>query len=162
MGTYDTKKEAEKRLGQVEYFKHMNEDTEIEEDIEKHDTLNPKLFDNNYLKPEVRQQLLNIVDVFLGMLEDNEIKIDVEDVILTGSSASYNYNKDSDIDLHIIVDTSKFDCPDDLYPKLYDAYKSIFNSKYDISIYGIPVEIYVETNATGHISNGIYSLKKDA
>ena len=25
MGTYDTKKEAQKRLGQVEYFKHMNE-----------------------------------------------------------------------------------------------------------------------------------------
>ena len=27
MGTYDTKKEAEKRLGQVEYFKHVNEST---------------------------------------------------------------------------------------------------------------------------------------
>lgn len=26
MGTYDTKKEAKKRLGQVEYFKHMNEE----------------------------------------------------------------------------------------------------------------------------------------
>lgn len=27
MGTYDTKAEAEKRLKQVEYFKHLNEDT---------------------------------------------------------------------------------------------------------------------------------------
>ena len=32
MGTYDTKKEAEKRLGQVEYFKHINE--EIDKDLE--------------------------------------------------------------------------------------------------------------------------------
>lgn len=52
MGTYDTKKEAEKRLGQVEYFKHINESlekTEMDEGIEKHDTLNPKLFDENNL-----------------------------------------------------------------------------------------------------------------
>ena len=33
MGTYDTKKEAKKRLGQVEYFKHMNE--EVEKDLEE-------------------------------------------------------------------------------------------------------------------------------
>ena len=32
LGTYDTKKEAEKRLQQVHYFKHMNEEVEIKGD----------------------------------------------------------------------------------------------------------------------------------
>jgi hypothetical protein len=31
----------------------------------------------------------------------------------------------------------------------------------DISIYGIPVEIYVETEDTGRVSNGVYSIKND-
>ena len=160
MGTYDTKKEAEKRLGQVEYFKHMNE--EVKEDVEKHKHLNPKLFDNNHLKPEVRQKCMEIVDFFLKQLEEDEVKIDVKDIIFTGSNASYNYTKDSDIDLHIIADTSNFECPDNLYPKLYNAYKSLFNSKFDVSFYGIPVEIYVEADDTPLISNGVYSIKNDA
>ena len=159
MGTYDTKKEAEKRLGQVEYFKHMNE--EVKEDVEKHKHLNPKLFDNNHLKPEVRQKCMEIVDFFLKQLEEDEVKIDVKDIIFTGSNASYNYTKDSDIDLHIIADTSNFECPDNLYPKLYNAYKSLFNSKFDVSFYGIPVEIYVEADDTPLISNGVYSIKND-
>lgn len=31
MGTYDTKEEAEKRLKQIEYFKHLNEDVDFSE-----------------------------------------------------------------------------------------------------------------------------------
>ena len=134
----------------------------VEEDVEKHKHLNPKLFDNNHLKPQVREKCLEIVDLFLKLLEEDEVKIDIKDIIFTGSNASYNYTKDSDIDLHIIADTSNFECPDNLYPKLYNAYKSLFNSKYDISFYGIPVEIYVETGDTPLISNGIYSIKNDA
>ena len=135
---------------------------EVKEDVEKHKHLNPKLFDNNHLKPEVRQKCMEIVDFFLKQLEEDEVKIDVKDIIFTGSNASYNYTKDSDIDLHIIADTSNFECPDNLYPKLYNAYKSLFNSKFDVSFYGIPVEIYVETGDTPLISNGIYSIKNDA
>lgn len=29
MGTYDTKEEAKKRLKQIEYFRHINEDKKI-------------------------------------------------------------------------------------------------------------------------------------
>ena len=38
----------------------------------------------------------------------------------------------------------------------------ILNSKFDVSFYGIPVEIYVETGDTPLISNGVYSIKNDA
>ena len=163
----ELEKEDKEREAKIEASVEDNgsaDETEekIEEDVEKHDHLNPKLFDNNHLKPEVREKCLEIVDLFLKLLEEDEVKIDIKDIIFTGSNASYNYTKDSDIDLHIIADTSNFECPDNLYPKLYNAYKSLFNSKYDISFYGIPVEIYVETGDTPLISNGIYSIKNDA
>lgn len=155
MGTYDTKKEAEKRLGQVEYFKHMNET------IEKHDTLNQKLFDGMQLKPEVRKKAEEVVNEFLRILAEDEVKITVRDVILTGSNASYNYTKDSDIDLHILAKTIDLDDPEKLYSKLYNCYRRIFESKFDISFYGIPVEVYVETEDNPVVSNGIYSVMYD-
>ena len=151
MGTYTTKKEAEKRLGQVEYFKHMNESlekTEMDEGIEKHDTLNPKLFDeNNHLNPEVREKLLQIADEFIKCVKDDEVKFILKDVKLVGSNASYNYNPDSDIDLHLVADTKSLKCPDDLYPVIYNLYKSAWNNKFTPTIHGIPVELYVETEA---------------
>lgn len=151
MGTYTTKKEAEKRLSQVEYFKHMNESlekTEIDEGIEKHDTLNQKLFDENkHLRPEVREKLLQIADEFIKCIKDDEVKFILKDVKLVGSNANYNYNQDSDIDLHLVADTKSLKCPGDLYPVIYNLYKSAWNNKFTPTIHGIPVELYVETEA---------------
>lgn len=189
MGTYTTKKEAKKRLGQVEYFKHINEevddkffdnslkepeedyedkliaeeqklankysylakdftDKDINENIEKHDTLNQKLFDENkHLRPEVREKLLQIADEFIKCIKDDEVKFILKDVKLVGSNANYNYNQDSDIDLHLVADTKSLKCPDDLYPVIYNLYKSAWNNKFTPTIHGIPVELYVETEA---------------
>ena len=69
----------------------------------------------------------------------------IKDIILVGSNASYNYTKDSDLDIHIKVDLDNLECPSDLYALLYSAYRSIFNKNLDIDFYGIPVEIFVET-----------------
>ena len=59
----------------------------MNEDIEKHDVLNPKLFDGNHLKPEVRQKALDIVEEFKSQLAEDEIKLNVVDVVLTGTRA---------------------------------------------------------------------------
>lgn len=132
------------------------------EDIEKHDVLNPKLFtDKETLKPEVKNKINDIVDEFVNMLAEDEIKINIKDIILVGSNVSYNYTKDSDLDVHIIADTENLQCPDNLYPKLYSAYRSLFNKKFNIDFYDIPVEIYVETDETPRVSNGVYSVLKD-
>lgn len=131
----------------------------LKEDIEKHDKLNDKLFDENEeLIPEVKERVLEIADKFVEMLKEDEIKATVKDVVLIGSNVSYNYTKDSDLDVHIILDSSDLKCPDGLYDKLYSAYRSIFNKNYDITIKGIPVEIYVELDETNAKSNGVYSL----
>ena len=132
----------------------------IQETVEKHDTLNPKLFtEDEVLKDEVRNKMLEIVDVFAESLKQDGIKFNVDDIILIGSNANYNYTKNSDIDLHIITNTDDLNCPDDLYPLLYSAYRSLFNKKFDINFYGIPLEVYVETSGTPRVSGGVYSVK---
>lgn len=143
----------------------------LDEDIEKHNQLNPKLWDeNSQLKKEVREKILEIVDKFLEQLKDDEIKIEVEDIKIVGSNCSYNYTKDSDLDIHIVANTKKLESKDNLYPVIYDKYRSLFNSKYEIEFYGIPVEVYVETSDTqleeerkpsALKSNGIYSVMND-
>lgn len=133
----------------------------LSEDIEKHDTLNEKLFEGEKLKEDVREKIFEIAKFFTDGLAEDEIKINVKDIILVGSNASYNYTKDSDLDIHLIADLSATSCPDNLYPKLYSAYRSIFNKNMDIDFYGIPVELYVETGEVPLVSNGIYSVMKD-
>lgn len=133
----------------------------MNEAIEKHNELNQKLFDGDHLKPEVREKAEEIINEFLKILAEDEVKLIVRDVILTGSNASYNYTKDSDIDLHIIAETKSFEESADVYAKLYKAYGRIFGNKFEISFYGIPVEIYVETESNPAVSNGIYSVMFD-
>ena len=130
----------------------------IDEDIEKHDTLNPKLFDGEELKPEIKDKIEQIAYQFIRELNEDGIRFTLKDIVLLGSNVSYNYTKDSDLDIHLIADSSGLECPDDLYPLIYSAYRSMFNKNYDIRIKGIPSEIYVEMDEPQARSNGIYSL----
>lgn len=132
----------------------------IKEKVEQHSTLNPKLFDlqSELLHPKVLAQIKKIVIEFLKNLSENNIKIFIKDILLIGSNCAYNYTDSSDIDIHIIADTSKLKCPDNLYSLLYSAYRTIFKSKYNIKLYDIPVEMYVETEDSTRVSNGEYSI----
>ena len=116
----------------------------LNEKIEKHNELNPLLFDNEDLKPEVKEKIKDIVSTFKKDLLESGVSIEIKDIILVGSNVSYNYTKNSDLDIHIVVDSSKLDCNPEIYTLLYGAYRSLFNKNYDITIKGIPVEIYVE------------------
>lgn len=133
-------------------------ENDVDEDIEKHDTLNPKLFENDELKEDVREALKRVVDAFVADLRESDIDLAVKDAVIVGSNVNYNYTKDSDLDLHIIADSSKSSYPGEVLTLLYSAYRSIFNKNYDITIKGIPCEVYVELDETGTDSNGVYSL----
>lgn len=148
----------------------------IEENIERHEQLNPKIFsEDNKLLPDVRKKLLGIANKFIGELKEDEITFKLLDIELVGSNCSYNYTDNSDIDLHLIADVASLDCPGDLYPLLYSAYRTIFNQKYDFTISNIPVEIFIEmssaepadessdetTETPGLRSNGVYSITKN-
>lgn len=128
------------------------------ESYEIHEQLNKKIFDGEKLKPEVREKILDIVDEFIDNLW---IKIDVLDIQLLGSNASYNYTDQSDMDIHIITNFELLNVPEEVANALYNLEKSNFNDKYDITIKGIPVELYVEDVNSGAVSNGVYSVVND-
>ena len=129
--------------------------------IEYHDTLNPKLWENNSLKSDVKNKLLEIYQTFISKLKENEIPIEVIDVLLLGSNAAYNYTDNSDIDLHIITDFSNLPLNDTLTQIFYNNEKSKFNDDYDITIKGLPVEVYIEDINAGNMTDGVYSLLQD-
>lgn len=134
----------------------------LTEAIEKHDKLNSKLFTKDeVLKDKVRDKMLEIVDEFLADLKEQKVKIKVDDILFIGSNASYNYTKDSDIDLHIIANTKAVDYPKELGAALYSAYRSLFNKQLDIALYDIPLELFVEIEDSPRVSNGVYSVKKN-
>ena len=126
--------------------------------IKFHDQLNPKLWRNNQLRPEVKDQLETIAKDFLEELGINGL--DVTDLTLSGSNAAYSYTPNSDLDLHILVDMSKYP-DDDIYRELFNAKKTIYNDTHDIHIHGVPVELYVQDSREPVVSLGEYSLKND-
>lgn len=126
------------------------------EKFEVHDELNPKLWDKTSLKEDVREKLLEVVEQFK---QSCELPLNIVDIHLVGSQASYNYTEFSDLDLHIVSNFSIVDCSADILQAAYNSVKSKFNSDYHVTLHGVDVEVYVEDIQTTVLSNGIYSVK---
>ena len=139
---------------------NLNESSMItlEESIEVHDNLNPKLWNTDMtLKEEVLTKLKEISDEFINYIE---IPLNIVDIEIVGSNASFNYNSKSDIDLHIIVNFALSYIEPAILQQLYNSKKNSFNSNYDLTIKGLPVELYVEDVMSGNATNGRYSILK--
>ena len=132
----------------------------INEAFEVHETLNPKLWDTatNKLLPEVREKIIEICTSFEDYIE---APIDIVDIQLVGSNASYNYTEHSDLDVHIIADFELVTENTEILKSLYDTKKSNFNKTMDITIHGVNVEMYIQDVNSAIISNGIYSVCDD-
>ena len=139
---------------------HVTFDKQLEEEVEPEsfdvqETLEPRIWQDNKLKPRIRKALLKIAQDFIDGLPT---EIDVQDVTLTGSIANYTWSNYSDVDLHIIVDFVGVDENRELVKAFFDNARMRWNDKHDISIKGYDVEIYVEDSAETHKSSGIYSV----
>ena len=126
--------------------------------ISFHDELNPKLFVDDQLRPEVKKQLLIIAQDFLAALGVNDLN--VEDITISGSNAAYSYTPHSDLDLHILVDVSGLS-DDEIYLELFNAKKTLYNDTHDITIHNIPIELYAQDANEPVISLGEYSVLRD-
>ncbi len=133
----------------------------LNEDFYTHKELNPVLFKNNKLKPEIREALLNIAHTFIDEVKSNEVPLNVCDYWIVGSNASYNYGPNSDIDIHIIVNMDSIEIDPRILTILYNYAKSSFNKDHNIKIKGHEVEVYIEDMNTTSISDGIYSIQQD-
>jgi hypothetical protein len=134
------------------------ESFKLSDAVKFHEELNPRLWDNEKLDPEVRDQLLLIAEDFVEYLGLDNLK--VEDVTISGSNAAYSYTPHSDLDLHILVDFNNL--PDDpVYQELFTAKKTLYNDAHDITVREVPVELYVQDTNQVHTSLGEYSVVHD-
>lgn len=123
--------------------------------------LNPNIFDEDgQMYSEVRDKILEIVDAFLDYTQIKE-DVKVSDIRVVGSNASYNYNENSDLDVHIVTDLSKISKPETIAQLYFGEVKHAFKEAYDIKIKGIEVELYVEDVNASAVTNGIYSVMQD-
>src|SRR6185437_3918912 len=136
---------------------------EFKTGLEYHDTLNPALWNGDELKPEVYAKLMIVAIDFIAFCGIDPTK--VSDIVMTGSSANYNYSPQSDIDLHVIAVYE----PDHMneagisVQNAFNAFKTLYNESRHISIYGFPLELYVQPTSEHFTSNaGVYSLEKES
>jgi len=123
-----------------------------------HKSLNPNLFNGTTLRPEIRSSLLKIAQHFIDYVNIDDLK--VVDITISGSSANYTYTPNSDLDLHIIVETDPKEY--ETMKELYDAKKNTYNFQHNITVKGIDVELYIQDTSEEHHSSGIYSIKNDS
>ena len=142
----------------------MNNFQKILNSFSVQETLNPKVWENpeNPQKakmiPKVKKALMRIAEEFIDYLGED---VFVEDIVLTGSLANFNWSEFSDFDLHIIVDFEQYEDESDLYKELYNLKKQVFNDKHNIKIFGYDVELYAQDSEEPHFATGVYSVMND-
>lgn len=159
----------------MEYLMKQYEPVGVNENIEKElapddvdlssfnikKELNPKFWKDGHLDSRIRLKLIDIADAVMDYIDADWF--DPEDVTITGSLANYNWNdKYSDIDLHILIDFDDIDEDKEKAKKYVEnAIKSWKSEHNGITIYGFPVEVYVQDANEPHTSSGVYSIDKD-
>ena len=114
-----------------------------------------ELWFRDYMKPDVMDAALRIANEFFESL--NLTGIEIKDIILTGSLASYNWSDVSDFDLHILIDFNQLDNVS-LMEDYFKEKTRAWNDIHSILLKGFEVELYIQDNNEPHVANGIYSL----
>lgn len=128
----------------------------VNDTVKYHDKLCPVAWQGTDMRPEVREKLLQIAEIFVGYLEVPNFR--VLDVVLTGSLANYNWTRFSDFDIHIVTEYDDLNA-DAIASAFYQAKKKIWNDSHDITIKGHEAELYVEDVNEPPVAQGMFSLK---
>ena len=138
-------------INELESFK-------LSDAVKFHKELNPQLWEDHKLDPEVRDQLLLIAKDFVEYLGISDLK--VKDVTISGSNAAYSYTPHSDLDLHVLVDFNELP-NNEVYQELFTAKKTLYNDEHNITVHDVPVELYVQDSNQPVQSLGEYSIVHD-
>jgi hypothetical protein len=129
--------------------------------LQFHDELNPLLWRKEKFDAAARKRLLKLAEFWreYALIPEDAI----EDILLVGGNANYNYTKYSDLDLHLLVDKKKIpDCADKILDEYLKDKKTLWGLTHQIEIYGIPVEVYAQGKDESYATNqGVFSLKNN-
>ena len=139
----------------INKFKSEQFETQL---LKPKNNLFPEFWENNTLNKAVSERLLEIAK---NILESMDIKVEVSDIIITGSICSYNWHKYSDIDLHIMLEFSEFGDKHELVKKMLDQSRINWNKTHNILISDKEVELYFQDSKEPHEANGIWSLTQN-
>ena len=126
--------------------------------LEAKQELSPSVWDGERLKDEVKDHLIQVGHDFMDFLD---LDVNIQELILVGSMAGYNYSKYSDIDLHIILDFKDVSEDKELLKRYFSLAKSKWNRSRGTKLFGHDVEVYVEDVEDERIPAATYSLTKD-
>ena len=124
------------------------------------DTFNPDLWNNSdnpksvTLKPEIRERLLMVANLFIEYLDTD---LFIQDIIFVGSLVGYNWSEFSDFDIHILIDLNESENKK-LTEELFRLKKTVFNAAHDIRIKGYETELFVQDSNEENSIQGIYSI----
>lgn len=121
--------------------------------------LNPKFWtlenDTYVFDERIANKLVEIAN---DLSIRSEVDMYVQDIVLTGSMANYNYTKFSDLDVHILLDFDDVGSDRELVKSALDGKRFKWNNDHNINIRGHNIELYFEDTNENHVSSGIYSL----
>lgn len=152
-----------KYIKNIEFFKILeNVDPSSFDPIKSFylkDSLNRDVWDGFVIKPDVREDLIQIAKDYQKYLELDDIELD--DIIFTGSLANFNWSDYSDFDVHLVFDFSQINEDEELVKKLLDSLMKLWKNQHDLTLIGYEVELYCQNSSEKHISTGQYSLLND-
>jgi len=133
-------------------------DQVLERRIPYKKTLCPDIWESGVIIERIKIKLIKIAKDFYN---DVELETEIKDIYLTGSMANYNYNDESDIDVHVVIDYSDVNEDTELVKKAIDGQRFIWNLRHNITIKGHDVELYIQDEKEEHCASGLYSLMND-
>jgi cell fate (sporulation/competence/biofilm development) regulator YlbF (YheA/YmcA/DUF963 family) len=124
--------------------------------IQFHEKLSPLIWDGDVIKSDVRKALLLNAKRFIEFSGVENLKFN--DITLTGSMANYNYNDNSDLDVHIVIDYSQISENKEFVADFFKLKKQLWSELLPIQVKGHDVELYFQNKSEKHHSSGVYSL----
>jgi hypothetical protein len=123
--------------------------------LEPKDNLSASIWESGQIKDEVKDHLIQVSHDFMDFMD---LDVNIQDLLLVGSMAGYNYSKHSDIDLHIVLDFKDISEDKELLERYFSLAKSKWNRSRGTVLFGHDVEVYVEDIGDDRIPSATYSL----
>ena len=136
------------------YRSFLKESLDIS-NLEPNQSLHSDFWNNKVLNKAVQGKLTDHANDIMEQIQISEF---IEDIIITGSIASYNWHSLSDVDLHFLFDFKNINEDTELVKKMLDLTRMKWNKDHKIMIFGHEVEIYFQDVNEPHESLGTYSI----